>query len=101
MFQFDKAVIDFGIIVNTNISSIQDDYSINITFMAAAIYNNQVNNTVDWITVGASYYFGNEIWIYQYSIKYIFDTSLAARNPLWVIENLINLLNNRYLHNLA
>ena len=59
------------------------DYSIYVTFMVAGIYNYQDNNTIQWITAGASYYFGNELWVGQNSIIYIYDTT--KQNPFYVI----------------
>lgn len=73
--QFDQAVIEFGTIQNSGSSTNAADNSITISFTVVIIENNQANGASIWITGGAEYYNGNEIWIGQTNLPFQRDTT--------------------------
>ena len=64
--------------MNTNPSN-TDAHSIKIRFNVVVIENTQPNGTSIWITAGAEYYEGNEIWIGQTSLTYVQETEVNWR----------------------
>ncbi|RNA15676.1 hypothetical protein BpHYR1_008573 [Brachionus plicatilis] len=78
---FDQAVIDFGTITNSGNLASDEANSIKITFNVVVIENTEPDGSQLWITAGAEYYEGNEIWIGQTSYTYRTDTDPSNGTP--------------------
>ncbi|CAF0786583.1 unnamed protein product [Brachionus calyciflorus] len=76
-YQFDQAVIEFGVITNSGLGPSSSANSIVITFNVVIIDNNQPNGTSIWITSGAEYYDGDEIWIGQTALTFQSENAIT------------------------
>ena len=78
MIKFDQAVVDFGTVSNTGASTADSANSIIIDFNVVIIDAFQTSGTNIWVTAGAEYYNGDEIWIGQTALPFTTTTPFAT-----------------------
>lgn len=72
-------MVDFGTIQNSGSAITSAANSIVISFLVVIIDNKQTSGVSMWITAGAEYYSGNEIWIGQTALPFLADTVEFSR----------------------
>ena len=79
VFQYDRAIIDFGNVTNNFAAQDAESHSsIVITWDAVMIQNDDtVHQTDYWVSAGAEYNYENEVWVGQASLTALTDAEVG------------------------